>query len=721
VLEEAITEPFLQVAAILALAVAFGGLGLLLKQPLIVTFIGVGILCGPDALGLVHESAILELLADMGIALLLFVVGLKLDLTLVRTMGPVALATGLGQVLFTSLFGYGIALLLGFGGLESLYISVALTFSSTIIIVKLLTDKKEIDSLHGRIAIGFLIVQDILVVVALIFLSSFSGMEGDPAPLGQQFLSVAISGAFFLAAIFLLMRYVLPPLMGWVARNQELLTLFSVAWAVLLAQSGHALGFSHEVGAFLAGMSLAGTPFRETIGNRLTSLRDFLLLFFFIQLGSTLDLSLLGAQVEPALVLSAFVLIGNPIIVMAIMGAMGYRKRTGFLAGLTVAQISEFSLVLAALGVSIGHLTPEGLGLVTLVGLITIALSTYLILYSFPIYNRISNFLGLFERRIPFAEKEQEDEVKTWRYDVILFGMGRFGSNLAERLVAWNREVLVVDFDPAVVGQWRAMGRHALYGDVDDPDLLEHVPFSTAQWIVLGTPFRQNTVPFIRLLRSRGYEGKIAATATQEGQGRQCLEAGADLILRPFEDAAEQAVEALTGTADAFDRHAPWPVSIREVRVPSGSIASGKRLRDLTLRAETGATIVAVSRAGKSYFDLSADFQIFPGDRIVVAGEGSSLDQAEDYLTKTDIAEPARGDEGSGLRMASLPLSKKPEWAGRTIQELDLRRRHSVTVISVKRGETYFNAPGPDLRLEDDDELFALGRRENVQALLGED
>jgi Kef-type K+ transport system membrane component KefB/Trk K+ transport system NAD-binding subunit len=711
-------DPFLQITSILALAVVLGGIGVFLKQPLIVTFIGVGVLCGPAVLGLVEGGEILDLLAEMGIVLLLFVVGLKLDIQMIRTMGPVALATGMGQVLFTSLVGFLIILALGFDWLPAIYIAVALTFSSTIIIVKLLTDKREIDSLHGRIAIGFLIVQDILVVVALILLSSFRGMEGSDRPMALELARVGISGALFLAGVFALMRWVLPWLLEKIAFNQELLVLFSVAWAVALAQVGAMLGFSHEVGAFLAGMSLAGTPFRETIGNRLTSLRDFLLLFFFIKLGSSLDLGLLGAQVVPAIILSLFVLIGNPIIVLIIMGVMGYRKRTGFLAGLTVAQISEFSLVLAALGVSVGHLTPEGLGLVTLVGLITIAVSTYMILYSFPLYRKLSPLLSIFERKIPFAEKDGEDAAQSDDYDVVIFGSGRFGTSLAERLLARQRKLLIVDFDPSIVDKWRSRGVTALYGDVDDPDLLEHVPLERTGWVVISMPFRIQTATFIKTLRRFGYKGKIAATIGHPGQGDICRKAGADLLFRPFSDAAEQAVDALTNTADEFNRDSPWPVGIREVRVPSGSILSGKRLRDITLRRDTGSTIVAVSRAGRSVFDLSADFQIFTGDRIVLVGDDTSLEKAREYVLQRfqDVVSRDAADE-SGLAMNDLSLADHPEWAGKTIAELNLRHQYGVTVVSVKRGESYINAPRPDFVLEADDALFILGQKTNVELL----
>jgi Kef-type K+ transport system membrane component KefB/K+/H+ antiporter YhaU regulatory subunit KhtT len=265
----------------------------------------------------------------VGIALLLFVVGLKLDVTMVRTVGPVALATGVGQVVFTSVIGFFITLALGFAPLPALYIAVALTFSSTIIIVKLLSDKREIDALHGRIAVGFLIVQDVAVILAMIGLTALGAGTGAAAGarLASQVLRVIVTGAAFLGVLLLVMRWGLPRLVAAVARSSELLVLFGIAWALALAALGERLGFSREVGAFLAGVALASTPYREAIAGRLVSVRDFLLLFFFIDLGARLDLSLLGATVVPSLVLSAFVLVGNPLIVMAIMGAMAAVRR----------------------------------------------------------------------------------------------------------------------------------------------------------------------------------------------------------------------------------------------------------------------------------------------------------------------------------------------------------------------------------------------------------
>lgn len=357
---------FAEVALLLVLAAGIGLFGIFLRQPLIVSFIAVGLIAGPSALDVVHSDEQIDLLSELGIAVLLFLVGIKLDVKLVRSLGAVSVMTGMGQVLFTAFFGYLIGLALGLGHVTSLYVAVALTFSSTIIIVKLLSDKREIDALHGQIALGFLIVQDLFVVLAMIVLSAIGIGGGDDAGHGGgSILGVLLSGVALLVAVILFVRYAANPLTERLARAPELLVIFAIALAAMFAAVGDLVGLGKEVGGLMAGVALASTAYRETIAARLAPLRDFLLLFFFIALGSTLDLSLLGAHVTGAVVFSLFVLVGNPLIVLAIMGAMGYRKRTGFLAGLTVAQISEFSLIFVAMGVSIGHVTEDALGLVT--------------------------------------------------------------------------------------------------------------------------------------------------------------------------------------------------------------------------------------------------------------------------------------------------------------------------------------------------------------------
>jgi len=529
---------YYEFTALLLASAVVGAIAVRLRQPLIVAFIVVGILVGPAVLGWVQSHDQIDLLAQIGVTVLLFVVGLKLDLHLVRHIGPVALATGLGQLGFTILFGFLICLGLGMDAMKSLYVAVALTFSSTIIIVKLLSDKREIDSLHGRIAMGFLIVQDIAVVMAMMAVGSMQAH----AEAGIAMTLLGIAGRLLAAVVLVaaLMRYVLPKLMGQLARSQELLLIFAIAWGTGFAALGEIAGFSKEVGAFLAGFSLASTAYREAISARLTSIRDFLLLFFFIDLGSKLEFSILGDEMGAAMILSLFVLIGNPLIVMAIMGYMGYRKRTGFMAGLTVAQISEFSIIFVAMGITLGHVNNEALGLVTLVGLVTIALSTYMILYSRWLYQRLEPLLGIFERRDPHRERPMEKGHKGGEdAEIIVFGLGRYGGHLIKSLRDKNIAVLGVDFDPEMVRVFRRHGIPVRFGDAEDLDFPETLPLAGARWVVSTLPQRELNLTLLRALANHGYAGGIAVTAHGETDGHLLQSAGAHLILYPFMNAAD--------------------------------------------------------------------------------------------------------------------------------------------------------------------------------------
>lgn len=560
-------NPFYEFAVILAIAAGVGAIGRLLRQPLIVTFIAVGICVGPAWLGIATAGDQIELLARMGIAVLLFLVGLRLDMHVIRSMGPVALATGLGQVIFTSVVGFLICLALGLAVVPALYVAVALTFSSTIIIVKLLSDKREIDALHGRIAVGFLIVQDIVVVLVMIIMSAVGGAQDDHP--WRNAAMILAKGGLLLLGVGLLMRFVLPKIVRWMAHAQELLILFAIAWAMALAALGDWLGFSKEVGAFLAGVSLASTPFRESIGSRLVSLRDFLLLFFFIELGASLDLSLVGPQILSASFLSLFVLVGNPLIVLIIMGWMGYRRRTGFLAGLTVAQISEFSLILGALGVSLGHITKETLGLITLVGLITIGLSTYLILYSHPIYERIAKGLTPFERSVPFRELRHESTTEE-AVDFIIFGLGRYGNNLARQLRQRGSRFLGVDFDPQVIAMWQRQEHAAQYGDADDPELAASLPLQQTRCVVCTVPRKETNSTLLQSLQQYGYTGNVALTAHHAGDAETLHREGADLVLMPFVDAAKEAADSILGMKENGEKNAAGFQTGHETRQSPG-------------------------------------------------------------------------------------------------------------------------------------------------------
>lgn len=546
---------FYEVAALLVLAAGIGFLGLLLRQPLIVSFIAVGIIAGPSVLDIAKADEQIDLLAELGIALLLFLVGLKLDIKLIKTLGKVAVTTGLGQVVFTTLFGFLLCLGLGLDTTTALYVAVALTFSSTIIVVKLLSDKREIDALHGRIALGFLIVQDVVVVIAMIVLSA-QGMGGTGDSPITDVLRVLLLGLMMLAFVGLFTRYAANPLMRHLSRSSELMISFAIGWAALLAALGHYFGFGKELGGLLAGVSLASTPFRDALAARLSSVRDFLLLFFFIALGASLDMSALGEAVVPALVLSAFVLIGNPLIVLAIMGIMGYRKRTGFLAGLTVAQISEFSLIFIAMGVELGSVPESALGLVTLVGLITIAASTYMITWSHQLFALIEPLLTPFERRHS-GGYEEGWQPTAGQFDIVLFGHGRYGSSIAAEFQSAGYKVLAVDFNPDVVAQLRSRQVATVFGDASDPEFIAHLPLEGIRVAISALPEIDAGIVsgdprsvLVHALRDSGFKGLIAVAIHSPGAGDRAVNVGADLLLKPYEDAAAQAVERIVRALD---------------------------------------------------------------------------------------------------------------------------------------------------------------------------
>lgn len=707
---------FTEIALIMLVAVGVAALGMALRQPLLVSFIGVGLLVGPSGVGLITQHEEIELLASFGIAILLFVVGLKLDVKMIRTLGPVALVTGLAQVGVTATLGFGLALALGFALLPAVYIAVALTFSSTIVIVKLLSDTHEIDALHGRIAVGVLIVQDIAALLAMIALAAMgAGRAGPQADAMTLAAGMAIRGLALLAGVAAATRFLLPSLLTRLARSNEMLVLFAVAWAIALAAGADALGFSKEVGAFLAGISLASTPYRDSIAGRLVTLRDFLLLFFFIDLGARVELDSIGASLGPALVLSVFVLVGKPLIVLGLMGAMGYRKRTSFLTALTMPQVSEFSLILAALGVSVGHLDGDTMGLITLAGIVTIALSTYLIVYSGEIYQRLSPMLGVFERRTPYREVAQDTADAAPAGDVILIGLGRYGGNIARHLLLRGRSVIGIDFDPSALVAWREAGLPVHYGDAEDPELFEHLPLSNARWVVSTTPDTDANTVLLHRLRALNFKGRIAV-ACRVPEDEDTLRAdGATVILRPWAAAAEQAADLLTSAMGELHAMGSVVPGLREMRLGAGSVLAGLTLEQTRLREHFGVNVLAVSRAGRSFTKLSPDFQLFPGDHLILSGPPEVLTRTVEHLVHLDASAP--GDTLDDFAIDEIDVAQLTDWHGRTLGELQLRSRYGVTAVSIRRAGDELVSPSATDIVRSDDRIVLAGAKREVEHL----
>lgn len=517
-------ELFIQVAFVILVA---GGLSLIaqrLKQPLIVAYILTGIIVGPGVLGVAQAEDVFSALAQVGIAFLLFIVGLNLNWRNVREVGRVALMGGIAQVVLTSLIGFGIGQLLGMTVGTSAFVGVAFSFSSTIIIVKLLQDKEDLDRLYGRIAVGMLIVQDLIAMFLLLVVAAIR----DGGAVSEIVTTSALKGLGVLAFLFVISHVGLPRLFKFAAKSPEMLFLATLAWCFGLASALHILGFGIEIGALLAGICLAGSGFNHEIESKIRPLRDFFLVIFFIVLGTHLTLSSFSSVWIPAIIMSLYVLIGNPLIAMGIMRLLGYHPRSAFMTGTTVAQISEFSFILLTGGITVGLVSPEVLPLATLVGLITITTSSYLIAYNERIYDRVA-FLFEWMATEPQPRESKREQVPP----NVLLGYHRMGQSVLKSMHELPGDALVVDYNPAVVQGLAEQGVQAMYGDAGSIDLLEFLRIQKAKCIVSTIPDMNVNIDLLDYLKQHRYRGTVIVTARLLEDAARCYALGASYVIIP--------------------------------------------------------------------------------------------------------------------------------------------------------------------------------------------
>jgi Kef-type K+ transport system membrane component KefB len=481
-----------------------------LRIPGIVTYIVTGLLLGPVGLNLLSiqlttdghgaETAI-AVIAELGIVLLLFLVGLELSLDKIRAVGKVAVSAGVGQVIFTAVIGFGVALLLGFNTMESIFLATALTFSSTVVVVKLLDQKKHLNLLYGRIAVGIFLVQDLIVIIVLTFLAGL----GDPesanaltiaAGLGRAFLGMTV----MLAIALFSARYLLARPMAWAAGSSETVLIWSLFWCFAFVVASEMLELSPEIGAFLAGISLAQLPLAHDLRRRLHPLMNFFIAIFFISLGVQMELEAATAHWLAAIVLSLFVIIGNPFIFMFIIARGGYSERTAFMTSVTVAQISEFSFIFAAVGLSAGLIDDSILALITVIGLITIAVSSYMILYNEGLYEWVRR-RGLL-RPFRAAQDADEDAPPDLSDHLIVVGMNSMGHYLAERLHEQGEAVLAIDTDARKLSD---LPCHTLTGSTDYASVLEEATLPQARLLISALRIEDSNT----LLAFRGQQAGV--------------------------------------------------------------------------------------------------------------------------------------------------------------------------------------------------------------------
>lgn len=452
-----------------------------LMVPTIVTYLIAGLFLGPIT-GVVEVTHTLEVISEFGVALLLFLVGLELSLDKIRDVGPVAVAAGLGQVVFTAAGGFVIAWALGFTVMESIFLAVALTFSSTVVVVKLLEEKKDLDSLYGRIAVGIFLVQDLVVIVVLTFLAGLTpGEDGESQVVWMDLLWAFGGMAILLILTLVASKYLLPRPFAWAARSPETLFIWSLAWCFGLVLLAEHWNLSLEIGAFLAGLSLAQLPYNQDLRRRVHPLMNFFLAIFFVSLGIRMDFSAALDHSSSIIVLSLFVLIGNPLIFMLIISKMGYGEKTSFFTSVTVAQISEFSFIFATMGVATGLIDASILSITALVGLVTIVLSAYMILYNGPLYEWVRKW-GLLKpfKANPDSEVEDEDE-HALKDHIIIIGMNSLGRDLVHRFCKAGRTVLAIDTDP---GKLQGLPCKTMIGSVEYRSTLEEAGLHRARLLI---------------------------------------------------------------------------------------------------------------------------------------------------------------------------------------------------------------------------------------------
>lgn len=518
---------FSEISLLLVIAGGFGVIARFLKQPLLIGFLFAGLLL--NYLGFIKDHTLLDNMGKIGVTLLLFLVGMDMNIREIPSIGKTALTAGLAQIIITSFLGFLLSLVLGFSFVSAIYIAVALTFSSTIIILKLLSEKDDLNSLYGKIAVGVLLVQDLVVILILMFLAGFE--------LGNFGLSTVFLLIFKVSLLFGLVWYlskdILPKIFNkLVGNSQELLFTVSIAWALGLATLvGGPLGFSFEIGGFLAGLALSNLPDHLGITSKTKSLRDFFLTIFFVTLGSQLLFTGIGPLLPKVIIFSIFVLIGNPLIVIIIMGLMGHKSRTSFQASVSIAQVSEFSFILMAMGKSLGHVSESDLALVIFVGAITMIGSTYLILGSEKIYAKLKDLLKFFERK-KTKESIFVNEINFIDH-VVLVGCDKIGNTVLPYFRRHNIDTVIIDFDPNVFSRLSAENYNVLLGDVTDPDILEPARLAESKIVICTIPNLEENLSILNIIKTYNKKPIFIATASSKQDSILLYEEGADYVLNP--------------------------------------------------------------------------------------------------------------------------------------------------------------------------------------------
>jgi len=465
-------------------------------------------------------------LSEIGVAFLLFVVGLELNLKKLKDVGNVIIVGSIVQIVTMFLIGIGLGIWLGFVGPEIIYVGLILSFSSTMVVIKLLADKNELDTLHGRIIIGILLMEDLFAIIALSAIQTINNFSA-------VLLVESIMKVFgLLIIIYICGKYIFPAIFKVAARSQEILFLVAITICFSFGMLAVAFDLSIAIGAFLAGVSLANLPYNLEIESKVRSLRDFFSTIFFVSLGMELVLGNISAWIAPLFILTAIIIIFKPLLITTILSFFGYKRKTSFMTSTSLAQTSEFSLIIVAQGAILGHLSQNFLSITTLLAVLTITVSTYFIKFDKEMYQKTKDYLKFFEK-FSSADKEliyiEENPV----YKVILMGYDRMGYSIAKSLTKLKKDFLIVDFNPDIIKKLIKNKQPCIYGDVSDIEIIHKLDLKQAEMIISTVPDIKATKLLIKKIRNVNSQSTIIVSALDIEDSLKLYEEGADYVIMP--------------------------------------------------------------------------------------------------------------------------------------------------------------------------------------------
>lgn len=514
-----------EISVIIAIGAGVALLMKLLRQPLIIGYILTGVIAGPTLFDLIKHPDTVDAIAGIGIALLIFIVGLDLSTKILSRVGKTVLVTTLVQASAMTALGYAVARLLKFEQFESLVIGLALALSSTIVIVKLFNDKKETTRLYAQITIGVLLLQDIVATAAKIGLALKAGDDGT----AETIIYLLLRGISLTILVYLASKYLVPLLTRSLESSKELLLVFGLAWGLGLAAFYESIGFSIEIGALFAGISLASLPYSSEMASRLKPLRDFFIVIFFVTLGQDMTPGRFVGVTAISLAFASLVLFIKPLVVMLSLGVQGYTKRASFKAAISMSQVSEFSLVFMASALAAGLVSSRASDMLVLVALITFCISTYFIKYDNWLFDRLEKRLKFFERRVT---KYEQTEL-THKYSIALFGYRKGGAEYIKTFRTMNKKFVVVDYDPDVIDILEKQNCHYLYGDATDPELLEEMNLDQTKLIVSVVTDHQTNSFLAHWLAKNNPSAVFICSADTTSEAADLYEEGAAYVMMP--------------------------------------------------------------------------------------------------------------------------------------------------------------------------------------------